>query len=146
MVSIFVYASMLFKSLISIKIKTKVVFIVLIKSPTCTNVFYCQCTRQGASFMLSHIGLLSLVVGYCIIGAFIFEVVNCLKTNFPLPGARGGYIILLKYVFLFFNRTYPIDNDTVKTFFWINLEKCLILTAFIHCFFSIYNCMDRWNE
>ena len=109
--------SMLIESLISIKIKTKVVFIVLIKSPSCTNVFYCQCTRQGASFMLSHIGLLSLVVGYCIIGAFIFEVVNCLKTNFPLPGARGGYIILLKYVFLFFNRTYPIDNDPVKTFF-----------------------------
>ena len=25
------------------------------------------------SFLLSHIGLLSLVVGYCIMGAFIFE-------------------------------------------------------------------------
>jgi len=30
-------------------------------------------TRSFASFLLSHIGLLSLVVGYCIMGAFIFE-------------------------------------------------------------------------
>lgn len=30
-------------------------------------------TRSVASFLLSHIGLLSLVVGYCIMGAFIFE-------------------------------------------------------------------------
>ena len=29
--------------------------------------------RQVLSFLLSHIGLLSLVVGYCIMGAFIFE-------------------------------------------------------------------------
>lgn len=29
--------------------------------------------RQLLSFLLSHIGLLSLVVGYCIMGAFIFE-------------------------------------------------------------------------
>ena len=33
----------------------------------------CQFTRSFASFLLSHIGLLSLVVGYCIMGAFIFE-------------------------------------------------------------------------
>ena len=33
----------------------------------------CQYTRSFASFLLSHIGLLSLVVGYCIMGAFIFE-------------------------------------------------------------------------
>ena len=32
-----------------------------------------QLTRSFASFLLSHIGLLSLVVGYCIMGAFIFE-------------------------------------------------------------------------
>ncbi|XP_023327035.1 uncharacterized protein LOC111700379 [Eurytemora carolleeae] len=43
-------------------------------SSRCTGCM--KCTRQGASFMLSHIGLLSLVVGYCIIGAFIFEVVT----------------------------------------------------------------------
>jgi len=30
-------------------------------------------TRSITSFLLSHIGLLSLVVGYCIMGAFIFE-------------------------------------------------------------------------
>jgi len=30
-------------------------------------------SRGAASFLLSHIGLLSLVVGYCIMGAFIFE-------------------------------------------------------------------------
>lgn len=29
--------------------------------------------KQVLSFLLSHIGLLSLVVGYCIMGAFIFE-------------------------------------------------------------------------
>ena len=29
--------------------------------------------RQVLSFLLSHIGLLSMVVGYCIMGAFIFE-------------------------------------------------------------------------
>ena len=29
--------------------------------------------RKIISFLLSHIGLLSLVVGYCIMGAFIFE-------------------------------------------------------------------------
>ena len=29
--------------------------------------------RKLLSFLLSHIGLLSLVVGYCIMGAFIFE-------------------------------------------------------------------------
>ena len=30
-------------------------------------------TKSVTSFLLSHIGLLSLVVGYCIMGAFIFE-------------------------------------------------------------------------
>jgi hypothetical protein len=30
--------------------------------------------RSVISFLLSHIGLLSLVVGYCIMGAAIFEV------------------------------------------------------------------------
>ena len=35
--------------------------------------------RSVTSFLLSHIGLLSLVVGYCIMGAFIFQVV--LLTN-----------------------------------------------------------------
>ena len=30
-------------------------------------------TRSVTSFLLSHIGLLSLVVGYCIMGAFIFQ-------------------------------------------------------------------------
>ena len=30
-------------------------------------------TRSVTSFLLSHIGLLSLVVGYCIGGAFIFQ-------------------------------------------------------------------------
>lgn len=29
--------------------------------------------RQLFGFLFSHIGLLSLVVGYCIMGAFIFE-------------------------------------------------------------------------
>ena len=29
--------------------------------------------RQLLSFLLSHIGLLSMVVGYCVMGAFIFE-------------------------------------------------------------------------
>ena len=29
--------------------------------------------RKVLSFLLSHIGLLSLVVGYCIMGAFIFK-------------------------------------------------------------------------
>jgi len=33
----------------------------------------CRFLRQVLSFLLSHIGLLSLVVGYCIMGAFIFE-------------------------------------------------------------------------
>ena len=33
----------------------------------------CRFLRQVISFLLSHIGLLSLVVGYCIMGAFIFE-------------------------------------------------------------------------
>ena len=35
--------------------------------------------RSVTSFLLSHIGLLSLVVGYCIMGAFIFQV--ALLTN-----------------------------------------------------------------
>ena len=30
-------------------------------------------TKSVTSFLLSHIGLLSLVVGYCIMGAFIFQ-------------------------------------------------------------------------
>jgi len=30
-------------------------------------------SRSVTSFLLSHIGLLSLVVGYCIMGAFIFQ-------------------------------------------------------------------------
>ena len=29
--------------------------------------------RSVTSFLLSHIGLLSLMVGYCIMGAFIFQ-------------------------------------------------------------------------
>jgi len=33
-------------------------------------------TRSVTSFLLSHIGLLSLVVGYCIMGAFIFQEVE----------------------------------------------------------------------
>jgi len=33
----------------------------------------CRFLRQVVSFLLSHIGLLSLVVGYCIMGAFVFE-------------------------------------------------------------------------
>ena len=33
----------------------------------------CKFVRKVMSFLLSHIGLLSLVVGYCIMGAFIFE-------------------------------------------------------------------------
>jgi hypothetical protein len=33
-----------------------------------------QMARSVISFLLSHIGLLSLVVGYCIMGAAIFEV------------------------------------------------------------------------
>ena len=32
--------------------------------------------RSVTSFLLSHIGLLSLVVGYCIMGAFIFQVIQ----------------------------------------------------------------------
>ena len=36
----------------------------------CGNFNFCQ---QVVSFLLSHIGLLSLVVGYCIMGAFVFE-------------------------------------------------------------------------
>ena len=35
-----------------------------------------QVTKSVTSFLLSHIGLLSLVVGYCIMGAFIFQVNN----------------------------------------------------------------------
>ena len=38
------------------------------KCGTCLKV-----TRSVTSFLLSHIGLLSLVVGYCIMGAFIFQ-------------------------------------------------------------------------
>ncbi len=38
-----------------------------------TRAVAAQVTRQVISFLLSHIGLLSLVVGYCIMGAAIFE-------------------------------------------------------------------------
>ena len=33
----------------------------------------CKIVKKFISFLLSHIGLLSLVVGYCIMGAFIFR-------------------------------------------------------------------------
>ena len=36
----------------------------------------CRFLRQVISFLLSHIGLLSLVVGYCIMGAFVFEMLE----------------------------------------------------------------------
>jgi len=36
----------------------------------------CRFLRKVISFLLSHIGLLSLVVGYCIAGAFLFELLE----------------------------------------------------------------------
>ena len=36
----------------------------------------CRVFRKIISFLLSHIGLLSLVVGYCIMGAFVFELLE----------------------------------------------------------------------
>ena len=36
----------------------------------------CRFFRKVISFLLSHIGLLSLVVGYCIMGAFVFEILE----------------------------------------------------------------------
>ena len=36
----------------------------------------CRFLRKVISFLLSHIGLLSLVVGYCIMGAFVFEILE----------------------------------------------------------------------
>jgi hypothetical protein len=33
----------------------------------------CRVFRKVISFLLSHIGLLSLVVGYCIMGGFVFK-------------------------------------------------------------------------
>ena len=36
----------------------------------------CKFLKSVISFLLSHIGLLSLVVGYCIMGAFIFEILE----------------------------------------------------------------------
>ena len=36
----------------------------------------CKFLRGVISFLLSHIGLLSLVVGYCIMGAFVFEILE----------------------------------------------------------------------
>ena len=44
----------------------------------------CQYTRSFASFLLSHIGLLSLVVGYCIMGAFIFEELEKVGIDKPV--------------------------------------------------------------
>ena len=48
-------------------------------------------TRSVTSFLLSHIGLLSLVVGYCIMGAFIFQEVekyNELETKRQMKAKR----------------------------------------------------------
>ena len=48
-------------------------------------------TRLVTSFLLSHIGLLSLVVGYCIMGAFIFQEVekyNELETKRQMKAKR----------------------------------------------------------
>jgi hypothetical protein len=46
--------------------------------------------------LLSHIGLLSLVVGYCIMGAFIFQEVekyNELETKCQMKAKRLYYIL-----------------------------------------------------
>ena len=48
-------------------------------------------TKSVTSFLLSHIGLLSLVVGYCIMGAFIFQELereNELETKREMKNKR----------------------------------------------------------
>ena len=62
-------------------------------------ILFCQFTRSFASFLLSHIGLLSLVVGYCIMGAFIFEELEKVSTNpskFNLRLSKIMYVCLFK--------------------------------------------------
>ena len=46
------------------------------KKPPTKCASCCQFLRKVISFLLSHIGLLSLVVGYCIMGAFVFEILE----------------------------------------------------------------------
>jgi len=51
----------------------------------------CSSLVKVASFLLSHIGLLSLVVGYCIMGAFVFEKLekeNELQTKRDMKRSR----------------------------------------------------------
>ena len=47
-----------------------------IKPPPTKCVSCCRFLRQVISFFLSHIGLLSVVVGYVIMGAFVFEILE----------------------------------------------------------------------
>lgn len=35
-----------------------------------------SCCKKVTTFLLSHVGLISLVVGYCIMGAFTFEALE----------------------------------------------------------------------
>lgn len=37
---------------------------------------FCYVFRKGLTFLLSHIGLISFVVGYCIMGALMFEALE----------------------------------------------------------------------
>ena len=46
------------------------------KTPPTKCASCCRFLRKVVSFLLSHIGLLSLVVGYCIMGAFVFEILE----------------------------------------------------------------------
>jgi len=32
-----------------------------------------SCSRKVTTFLLSHVGLISLVISYCVLGAFTFE-------------------------------------------------------------------------
>ena len=64
----------------------------------------CQFTRSFASFLLSHIGLLSLVVGYCIMGAFIFEELE--KVNTESHGTIHCLKLVIHFSFISFTIMY----------------------------------------
>lgn len=55
--------------------------------------------RKVLTFLLSHIGLISLVVGYCIMGAFTFEGTLSLRPSSTIP----KFAIFQNLIFLKFN-------------------------------------------
>ncbi len=57
-------------------IKTTIIifrFLFLISSLLRCCSSFCSCSRSVSLFVLRHVGLMSVVVGYCMLGGFVFE-------------------------------------------------------------------------